>query len=109
MQHLPVPLPKRDTKRSRLLLKATILLDGEQRTVRIRNLSNGGAELECLAALEVGSAMDFKGRTFSAAARVTWQAGSRLGIAFLHQLPDETVNAETGPTLRVSAPPSYQR
>jgi hypothetical protein len=108
MNDMTVPVQKRTEKRSRLLLKAIIEVDGEPRAVRVRDLSHTGAQLNCDEPPEVGSMITFKGRTVTAQARIAWVTGHVLGITFLEALSDGALHDEVGLTFRVSVPTAHQ-
>lgn len=108
MIDLTVPVQKRTEKRSRLLLKAIIEVDGEPRSVRVRDLSHTGAQLNCDAPPGVGSVITFKGRSVTAQARIAWVTDHVLGIAFLEALSDRALHDEVGSTFRVSVPTAHQ-
>lgn len=73
---------QRSESRSNLFV-AAVLCHGEGSTpVRIRNMSRGGALVECAAPPSVQSAVElFRGR-LSARGRIAWQQGDRAGIRF---------------------------
>lgn len=81
----------RRSRRSNVLMSATIELSGASTPVKLRNLSAEGALIEGDQLPVEGSELVFRKAELSADARVAWVEGRRAGIAFMKNLCPETV------------------
>lgn len=81
-------IERRRTRRSRVLLRAQVEDISHAVDVRLRNLSEFGALLECAEPLPVGTEVTFERGDTVVEARVVWAEGGRLGIEF-HDPIDE--------------------
>lgn len=73
---------KRADPRSHIFVAAVIYHGGASRPVRIRNMSRGGALVECAAPPPVHSAVRLCRGSLSARGVVAWQRGGSAGIRF---------------------------
>jgi hypothetical protein len=73
---------KRRIKRSRVLLRARITADGRTLDVRLRNLSQLGALLQCVDPPVVDTVVIFERGDTNARARVVWSTNGSFGIEF---------------------------
>lgn len=101
MNIVQLAVPANADERSTLRVKASILFDGDELVVLIRDLSQGGAQLECDRPPPPQSLVTFKGNRGRTTARVAWRTGRRLGVQFLEPLSVEDVDAELGFGLRM--------
>jgi PilZ domain-containing protein len=101
---------KRRDKRSLVLLAAKLRTPGETLDVRLRNLSQKGALVECTKIPPVGSEVVFERGQTSVPARVAWAAKGRIGIEFLVPIEESEVLVHVGrPQARRETPPPVVR
>jgi hypothetical protein len=81
----------RRTRRSQVLMEASIEADGTTATVKLRNLSTEGALVEGDLLPSVGSRILFRKKELSLTGQVAWATGGRAGIAFDSPLEPEAV------------------
>ena len=81
----------RRSRRSHVLMAATIEADGVAVPVKLRNLSTEGALVEGDHLPTVGSAVVFRKNELTLPGRVAWVTGRRAGIAFDAMLDPEAV------------------
>ena len=74
-------------------LPAFLQAEGERHSVRILDLSAGGATLDCPVALPTGTAVILDCGTLGRAAVVRWQTAGALGICFDSELDPRDVAA----------------
>jgi hypothetical protein len=94
---------KRSTKRSRVLLRATLQTPRGGLDARLRDLSCKGALVECDARLAMDEEVVFVRGGTSVPARVAWLGGNRAGLEFLQPIEESEVLVHVD--RRVSAPP----
>ncbi len=70
------------------------MFDGDEHTVHVRDLSAGGAQLECDRPPPVQAIVTYKGNSGRHTARVAWATGTKVGLQFLERLSAEAVGAE---------------
>lgn len=87
---------KRRTKRSRVLISATIRTEKGVEPSRLRNLSRSGALLEADAPPVEGSPVVFERGETVAPAHVAWVSGSRFGIQFDYPIEESEVLIHVG-------------
>jgi hypothetical protein len=79
---LPAQLPAREP-RVRIIRAALLHIDGQVRGARLRNISSGGALVECREEVEVGADIQLD---FAAGglidARIVWTKGTQFGVQF---------------------------
>jgi hypothetical protein len=96
--------------RSSVFLTAMIEVAGSPLSVRMRNLSEGGALIEGNHLPEEGTCLIFHKGDLTVSGRIAWMHGNRCGIQFDQKLTPETILT----TMRVitkhaAAPPSCKR
>lgn len=85
------PIHNRRTRRSPVLLTASVEVAGEARPVRLRNLSEDGALIEGECLPEEGSETFFERKELRLKSRVVWVHGRYAGVAFARPLKSEDV------------------
>ena len=92
----------RRTRRSQVLLTATIEHAGAEQSVKLRNLSAEGALVESESLPIEGTPVEFRRNELAAAGRVVWVNGSYAGIAFNQALnPEEVLRHVPSPKPKV--------
>ena len=81
----------RKSRRSNVLMAASLELSGTSLPVKLRNLSSEGALVEGAKLPVEGAAIQFRKGELSVAGRVAWVKGGRAGISFSHNLEPEQV------------------
>ena len=81
----------RRSRRSNVLMAATVECEGESFKTKLRNLSKEGALVEGLGLPGIGAKVTFLKGELRASGTVAWSAGSRAGIAFDSTLDPEAV------------------
>ncbi len=81
----------RRTRRSHVLLAASIEADGISVGVKLRNLSSEGALVEAARLPAVGCSVIFRKKELNLPGRVAWATAGRAGIAFDTRLDPEAV------------------
>jgi len=81
-----LPLDKRDTKRSRLLLTARMECDSGTIEVHLLNISHSGAKLDAERAPARGEAITLIHGELKVAGKVAWVEDNRFGMAFDHAI-----------------------
>lgn len=81
----------RRSRRSNLLMAATIEAGGAPLPVKLRNLSAEGALVEGDHLPDVGTELVFRKKELAVTGHVAWVAGRRAGIAFDDKLEPEAV------------------
>lgn len=81
----------RRSRRSNVLLSATIEFAGKSLPVKLRNLSAEGALLEGVKLPPAGTEVEFIRKELSVPGSVIWGNGRQAGIAFGEQLDREVV------------------
>jgi hypothetical protein len=74
-------------------LPAFLQANGERHSVQILDVSAGGAKLDCLAALAIGTAVVLDCGALARAAVVRWQNGAALGLCFDKELDARDLSA----------------
>ena len=102
------PSQNRRSRRSNLLMTATLELSGKAMPVKLRNLSAEGARVEGDQLPVEGTELRFRKGNLSADARVVWSEGKQAGIRFGQKLdPVEVLNHITPPKPRMK--PDFRR
>lgn len=96
----------RARKRIHVFLPAAIESDDGEHQVKLRNLSQGGAQIETEALLESGESLLFKRGLFTLFATVIWTAGNRAGLRFDTEIDEGNLFVLTR-RLPASAPRSW--
>jgi hypothetical protein len=97
----PVPTPRdsgsfedrRAHPRVEIAMPAFLQADGERHSVRLLDLSAGGAKLDCRASLPSGTAVILDCGTLNRSAVVRWQNAGVLGLCFDSELDAREVTA----------------
>lgn len=98
----------RKTRRSNVLMSASLELSGISLAVKLRNLSADGALVEGDKLPVEGASILFRKGDLSAAGHVAWANGRQAGIAFVQKLnPDQLLRHVPTPRPRVT--PSFRR
>lgn len=74
-------------------LPAFLQANGERQAVQLLDLSSGGAKLNCLANLPIGTAVILDCGMLGRAAVVRWQNGALMGLSFDTELDARDVSA----------------
>ncbi|MEA1071468.1 PilZ domain-containing protein [Sphingomonas sp. LY160] len=98
----------RKTRRSNVLMTATLELSGASLPVRLRNLSAEGALVEGEKLPVEGAAVQFRKGDLVVAARIAWVKGRNAGVAFFDSLNPEQVMRHV-PTPRARVKPDFRR
>lgn len=85
------PSQNRRSRRSNVLMAASVECAGAVREVKLRNLSKDGALVEAAGLPPVGSRVRFRKGELCLPGIVAWEAGPRAGIAFDSPLDPESV------------------
>lgn len=81
----------RRSKRSNVLMSASVECGGSPIPVTLRNLSSEGALVEGKSLPEVGAVVLFRKNELALPGRVVWHSGAKAGIAFASELAREEV------------------
>lgn len=98
----------RRSRRSKVLLAATLEVSGRERAVKLRNLSAEGALVEGDGLPVEGSNVTFRRNELNASGRVVWVDNKLAGIAFDKKLEPEQVLRHI-PAPRAKVQPRYWR
>ena len=102
------PVQNRKTRRSNVLMTATLELSGAALSVKLRNLSQDGALVEGDRLPVEGSAVVFRRNDFAVSGRVAWVKGGRAGVTFARPLSPETVLRNI-PSPKPRSAPNFKR
>lgn len=98
----------RKSRRSNVLLAATLEVGGDILSVKLRNLSSEGALVQAARLPAVGDDVRFCRNELSVPSRVAWVDGEHAGIAFAQPLkPEEVLRNVPSPKPRLII--SYKR
>jgi hypothetical protein len=98
----------RRTRRSYVLLSASIELSGASLPVKLRNLSSEGALIEGDKLPVEGAEVVFRKAELSVSGRIAWVEGHRAGLAFSEPLHPDLVMRHI-PTPRPRVQPDFRR
>ena len=98
----------RRSRRSNVLLAASIEALGTVISVKLRNLSTEGALIEGDGLPVEGSEVLFRRNELCVSSRVAWVHGNQAGVAFRTQIPQEVVLRNI-PNPRYRAPLQFRR
>jgi hypothetical protein len=98
----------RRSRRSNVLLAASIEVSGASLAVKLRNLSTEGALVEGESLPVEGSEVLFRRNDLSVSSRVAWVHGKHAGVAFCRPIAQEDVLRNI-PKPRYRAPVNYRR
>ena len=82
----------RNTKRTRVLLAATLTTPAGPQKVTIRDISRSGAQVATQARIESDCDAIFKRGSLFVAARVAWVSNDEAGIRFYRELSPEEID-----------------
>jgi hypothetical protein len=98
----------RKTRRSNVLMSASLELSGTSLPVKLRNLSADGALVEGDKLPVEGASIQFRKGDLSVAGNVAWVNGRQAGVAFARNLkPDQLLRHIPAPRPRVT--PEFKR
>ena len=98
----------RKSRRSNVLMTASLELSGTSVPVKLRNLSADGALVQGDKLPVEGSSLLFRKGDLSMAGQVAWVKGRQAGISFEHKLnPDQLLRHVPSPRPRVA--PNFRR
>ena len=103
-----IPNQNRRSRRSNVLLAASIEVSGASLPVKLRNLSTEGALVEGNDLPVEGSEVLFRRNELSVNSRVAWVHGTYAGVAFRRPIAQEAVLRNI-PKPRYRAPVDYRR
>jgi len=98
----------RRSRRSHLLMTATLEISGRAVQVKLRNLSSDGAQVEGDQLPVEGTDLMFRKGELAIAGCIIWTKGKQAGIRFEHQLEPETVLNHI-PVPRARMTPDFRR
>ena len=98
----------RQSRRSQVLLSATIESGGSEQSVKLRNLSEQGALIEGVKLPIEGTQVVFKRKELEAPGRVVWVNGKLAGIAFGEKLETEQVLRHIPSPRNIAQPKSWR-
>ncbi|MEO7786962.1 MAG: PilZ domain-containing protein [Sphingomicrobium sp.] len=98
----------RRSRRSKVLLSASIEFSGASLLVNLRDLSSEGALIEADKLPVEGSEVVFRKAELSQRGRIAWVEGKRAGLAFLEPLPRDAVLRHI-PTPRARVQADFRR
>ena len=102
------PTQNRKSRRSNVLMAASLELSGTSVPVKLRNLSADGALVEGDKLPVEGAAILFRKGDLSVSGHVAWVKGRQAGVSFEHKLnPDQLLRHVPAPRPRVT--PSFRR
>lgn len=102
------PTQNRKSRRSNVLMSASLELSGTSLLVKLRNLSADGALVEGDKLPVEGSSILFRKGDLSMAGHVAWVKGRQAGVSFAQNLNPEQLMRHV-PTPRPRVTPSFRR
>jgi hypothetical protein len=100
---------KRSAKRARVLLAAKLKTGVGEIDVRLRDLSQKGALIECSAVPPVGSEVVFTRGSTTVPARVAWAGEGRVGLEFAYMIDEQEVLVQLKRTNGDQNQPRFRR
>jgi len=98
----------RRSRRSHLLMAATLEVSGRAVSVKLRNLSSEGAQVEGDQLPVEGTELLFRKGELAVPGRIIWTKGKHAGIRFAHELETQAVlNHIAAPRPRIE--PGFRR
>ena len=107
LENQDVSVPKRGNSRDSLLVKATLRFpgSGDEREVRVRNISSGGLMAEAPVRSPRGETVEVKLRNIGwVTGKVAWVAEARFGIAFDYPIDPKATHHSVGGAPKVEIP-----
>ena len=98
----------RKTRRSNVLMSASLELSGTSVPVKLRNLSEDGALVEGDGLPVEGASVQFRKGDLSVPGRVAWVNGKQAGVSFAQNLNTEQVMRHI-PAPRARVAPDFRR
>jgi hypothetical protein len=87
---------QREHERRRVFLRATLITGAGAVRAFVRNLSCGGALLDCNGAGAKGDSVQLRCEILCADAMIAWTHGKQIGLQFVQPLPEEVIAACLG-------------
>ena len=100
---------KRRAKRARVLLAAKLWVGSSEIDVRLRDLSQKGALVECQNLPPVGSEVVFSRGSIRVPARVAWAGEGRVGLEFAYMIDESEVLVQLKRTTTDHNQPRFRR
>jgi hypothetical protein len=100
---------KRQAKRNRVLLAAKLEVGGTEMDVRLRDLSQKGALIECQRVPPPGSEVVFHRGSITVPARVAWAGANRVGLEFAYTIDESEVLVQLRRTTTDQNQPRFRR
>ena len=100
---------KRSAKRNRVLLAARLQCGSGEVDVRLRDLSQKGALIECQSPPRQGAEVVFSRGSISVPARVAWSGEGRAGLEFAYMIDESEVFVQLKRTSCDQNQPRFRR
>ena len=100
---------KRRAKRARVLLAAKLRVGSCEIDVRLRDLSQKGALVECADVPRVGTEVVFVRGSIGVPARVAWAGEGRVGLEFAYMIDESEVLVQLKRTTTDQNQPRFRR
>ena len=100
---------KRSARRARVLLAARLRIGYSEIEVRLRDLSQKGALVECQSPPQVGEEVVFSRGSISVPARVAWAGEGRVGLEFAYMIDESEVLVQLKRTTNDQNQPRFRR
>jgi hypothetical protein len=100
---------KRQAKRNRVLLAAKLQAGNVEIDVRLRDLSQKGALIECPHVPAPGTEVVFHRGSITVPARVAWAAANRAGLEFAYMIDESEVLVQLRRTTSDQNQPRFRR
>ena len=100
---------KRSARRARVLLAAKLRVGYSEIDVRLRDLSQKGALVECRDVPPVGTEVVFSRGSIGVPARVAWAGEGRVGLEFAYMIDESEVLVQLKRTTTDQNQPRFRR
>lgn len=100
---------KRQAKRNRVLLAAKLEVRGAEIDVRLRDLSQKGALVECQHVPPAGTEVIFHRGSITVPARIAWAGANRAGLEFAYMIDESEVLVQLRRTTTDQNQPRFRR
>jgi hypothetical protein len=100
---------KRSAKRNRVLLAAKLQVSGAEIDVRLRDLSQKGALVECTSVPPAGTEVIFHRGSIMVPARIAWTGSNRAGLEFAYMIDESDVLVQLRRTTTDQNQPRFRR
>jgi hypothetical protein len=100
---------KRQAKRNRVLLAAKLEVGGMPIDVRLRDLSQKGALIECPQVPPAGTEVVFHRGSITVPARIAWAGANRAGLEFAYMIDESEVLVQLRRTTTDQNQPRFRR